>query len=136
MNEKGNKKLEHLVDKMMKETSLEAPSIDFTSSIMSKVEVVANSEVTTYKSLISKPVWVGLFALLIGAVLYSYFNTTTEPNELLNVDFSILSNFRISNQFSNLVLSKTMLYSLVLFATMFAVQISLLKVYFNKRLSV
>jgi len=136
MNEKGNKKLEHLVDKMMEETALETPPIDFTADIMSQVEVIANSEVTTYKSLISKPVWAGLFALLIGVVVYSSFNTTTEPNWLPDVDFSILDNFGISNELSNLVLSKTMLYSTVLFATMFAVQISLLKIHFDKRLSV
>lgn len=135
MNEKGNKKLEHLVDKMMKETAFETPSIDFTSNIMSKVKVMAESEVTTYKSLIAKPVWVGLFALLIGVVVYSSFNVTTEPSWLLNVDFSVLDKFGISNKLSNLVLSKTILYATVLFATMFAVQIALLKVYFNKRIS-
>ncbi|MGB6150621.1 MAG: hypothetical protein WBG48_01405 [Pricia sp.] len=136
MNEKGNKKLEHLVDRMMKETALEAPSTDFTANIMSQVKVIANSKVTTYRSLISKPIWVGLFALLVGTLVYSSLNTTTELNWLTNVDFNILDNFGISNGLSNLFLSKAMLYSAVLFATMFAVQIALLKVYFNKRFSV
>lgn len=136
MNEKADKRLEHLVDKMMKETALETPSIDFTSNIMSQVEVIANSDVTIYKPLISKPVWFGLFAMIIGVLGYSFSNNTTEHSWLSNIDISILTDNSIGQMLSNLTFSKTMLYSTVLFALMFTIQIPILKRYFNKRLSV
>lgn len=136
MNDKGDKKLEHLVDKMMKETSLETPSVDFTSNVMSQVEVMANSNVTTYKPLISKPVWFGLLALLIGALVYSFFNSTTESSWLSDIDFGILADNEIGYNLPSLMFSETMLYSVLLFGLMFTVQIPLLRGYFNRRLSV
>ena len=136
MNETEDKKLEHLIDKIMKETSLETPSIDFTSNIMSKIEVIANSTVTPYRPLISKPVWIGLFALIIGTLAYPLFFGPTETSWLPNIHISDLPYNTMVAKFSNLIFSKRMIYSVVIFALMFAVQISFLKLHFNKRLSV
>ncbi|QCX01327.1 hypothetical protein FGM00_14860 [Aggregatimonas sangjinii] len=136
MNEKDNKKLEELVDKLMRETVLETPSADFTSKVLSQVDSIATSEVTTYRPLISKSVWIGLCALLVGTVIYSFFNTTAEPNWFETVDFSVFTNSGIGNQLSDLVSSKAMFYAAILFASMFVVQISFLKNHFNRRLRV
>jgi len=136
MNETDDKKLEHLIDKIMKETSLETPSIDFASSIMSKVDMIANSSVTPYRPLISKPVWVAILALIIGTLAYPLFYGMTETSLLTNINTSVFTYNAMVSKFSNLVLSKRIMYSAVIFALMFAVQISFLKLYFNKRLSV
>lgn len=135
MNGTEDKRLNDLIDKIMEETSLDTPSIDFTSNIMTKVELIANTNVTTYRPLISKQVWFGVLILIIGAMVYPLFYSTTETSWLTNMDFNKFSYHIIVSRLSNLAFSKIMIYSVVIFALMFAVQSSLLKVYFNKRLS-
>jgi len=49
----SDKNIENLIDKMMAENTLESPSIDFTSKIMSQVLVAEKSKIKTYKPLIS-----------------------------------------------------------------------------------
>tara|TARA_R110002153_G_scaffold113619_1_gene255911 strand:- start:2969 stop:3370 length:402 start_codon:yes stop_codon:yes gene_type:complete len=133
MNEAHDKKLEQLIDKMMKEMVVESPSIDFTSSIMSKVEIVANSNATAYKPLISIPVWIGLFALIVGALVYPLFFSTTETGLLSHLDSNVMNYNPIIEKLSRLIFSKKMIYTAVIFAVLFAVQVSFLKVHFKKR---
>jgi hypothetical protein len=133
MNKAHDKKLEQLIDKMMKETVVESPSIDFTSSIMSKVEVVVNSNATAYKPLISIPVWIGLFVLIIGTLVCPLFYTTTETGLLSSININVFTYNLIVEKLSTIIFSKRMIYTAVIFAIMFAVQVSFLKIYFNKR---
>ncbi|NND10995.1 MAG: hypothetical protein HKN96_07280, partial [Flavobacteriaceae bacterium] len=46
MNDKANNQIEKLADRLMKESSLESPSMDFTSQVMAKVDALAKSDVT------------------------------------------------------------------------------------------
>ncbi|WP_324025339.1 hypothetical protein QSV08_19355 [Maribacter sp. BPC-D8] len=132
MKEMENNTLENLADKIMKETKIETPSIDFTSKIMSQVDVIANSDLTTYKPLISKPVWIGILAMITGILTYSFF-TTSASSFSSNIDFSNLFNTRLNPSISNHLFSKTMTLSMAVFALLFAIQIPLLKKYLNKR---
>jgi hypothetical protein len=132
MNEMEDNTLENLVDKIMKETTIETPSIDFTSKIMSQVEVIAKSDLTTYKPLISKPVWIGILAIITGIFTYSFF-TTSASSLPFSIDFSNLFNNRLNPTLSNQLFSKTMTNSMAVFALLFAIQIPLLKKYLNKR---
>ena len=132
MKEMENNTLENLADKIMKETKIETPSIDFTSKIMSQVDVIANSDITTYKPLISKPVWIGILAMITGILTYSFF-TTSASSFPSNIDFNTLFNTSLNPSISNHLFSKTMTLSMAVFALLFAVQIPLLKKYLNKR---
>ncbi|WP_282050723.1 hypothetical protein [Maribacter aquivivus] len=132
MKEMENNTLENLADKIMKETKIETPSIDFTSKIMSQVDVIANSDLTTYKPLISKPVWIGIIATITGILTYSFF-TTSASSFPSNIDFNTLFNTRLKPSISNHLFSKTMTLSMAVFALLFAIQIPLLKKYLNKR---
>lgn len=136
MKTNSDRHIERITDKILKEASLESPSLDFTTKVMSQVQGIALNDVTTYKPLISKPVWIGIAVLFIGALAYSFFGSATESEWLATIDLSILSDNKLTNALTGLSFSKTILYAAVMFAIMFAVQVPILKGYFDKRLSV
>ncbi len=129
MKENANKHIDQFVDKVMKSSKLETPSFDFTAKVMSQITVTSRSAVTVYKPLISKTTWVILFLLTVGMVGFSFFNKDTSTLGWFDkLDFSI-----VSNLFSGVKISKTTMYSLLMFGVMLFIQIPLLKHYFNKR---
>lgn len=134
MKEQANTQVEKLVDKMMKSSALESPSVDFTSQILSKIERLQQSKATIYQPLISKKIWVLIISGCIALVVYSFFSTSSESSSWLStVDYSKLPNFNISERLSTITFSKTMMYALVLLSLMVFIQIPLLKNYFDKR---
>mgnify|MGYP006183203993 CR=1 FL=1 len=50
----SDKNLEQLIDKMMAENTLQSPSADFTSNLMSQIFVAEKAKIKPYKPLISK----------------------------------------------------------------------------------
>mgnify|MGYP000120514431 FL=1 len=54
---------------MMKETTLDTPSVDFTAQVMSQVLKIKISQTTVYKPLISKWVWYGIFISMLGLAM-------------------------------------------------------------------
>ena len=135
MKENVDKYLENLSDKVLKEISLESPSNDFTTSVMSKIEAIARPTGVMYKPLISKTMWFLISVGLIGIVAYSVLYNPTE-NELLSAfDLSFLTDNKLTAAMSGMTFSKTLLYSTVLFALMFAVQVPLLRGYLDRRLN-
>lgn len=137
MNENVDKQIEQLVDKMMNNSKLVSPSLDFTTSIMTQIETLSQTEITTYKPLISKRNWFVLGALFIVLFGLSILGTPTEANSWFNaLDFSILTNNKVSKVMSNITISNTVLYTVVFFGAMLFIQIPLLKNYFDKRLNI
>ncbi len=136
MNKHVDNCIESLTDKVLKDASLDSPSEDFTALVMSKVEALTQSSKVAYKPLISKPMWFMIIAGVIGLVTYSVLNSPTDNGLLSTVDFSFLTNNKLSNAMSSMTFSRTILYSMVLFALMFGIQIPILKGYFDKRLEV
>lgn len=129
MKEHTNKDLEKFVDKMMKSSTLETPSFDFTAKVMSQVTSTSKSAVTVYKPLISKTTWGILLLLAVGMVIYSFFSKdTTSLPWLDKLDLS-----KVSNLFSGIKISNTVMYSLLMFAVMLFIQVPLLKHYYDKR---
>jgi hypothetical protein len=129
VNENNN--LEKLVDKMMRETTLDAPSFDFTSKVMSQVLMTKSSDITIYKPLISK----GTFALVFGTVLalcvFIFIKGETPSNSFFtSFDYSTLYNKRL---FSGFTISKITVYAVVASILMFYIQIPLLKNHIDKR---
>lgn len=137
MNDNIDKHIENLVDKTMKKVSLESPSFDFTNTVMAQVNALGQSSVTTYKPLISKPMWFAIFAIGLAIVLYIIFGmNTTEIGWLNSVDLSVLTNNKFSNALSGFKVSKTVMYGIVLFGIMLFIQVPILKHYFDKRIAV
>ena len=136
MKENIDKHIENLVDKTMKKSTLESPSFDFTNAVMAQVNALEQSTVTTYKPLISKPMWFVLFALGFAIVLYIIFGmNTTETGWLNSIDLSVITDNKLSNAMSGFKVSKTVMYGVVLFGIMLFIQVPILKHYFDKRIA-
>ncbi len=137
MNNNVDKQIEKLIDKTMKHTELESPSFNFTNAVMSQVHALEQSAVTTYKPLISKPMWFAIFAVGLAIVLYIVLGTsTTETSWLSFIDLSVLTNNKFSIALPEFTISKTVMYAVVLFGLMLFIQIPILKNYFDKRIAV
>jgi hypothetical protein len=137
MNHNTDKQIEKLVDKMLKETSLESPSFNFTNMVMAQVLVTETSQATVYKPLISKWIWYVVFTGIIGLTVYLIFNEPTTSNGLFEkLNFKRLPSFNFSNVISRFQFSKTTVYACGLLTVMLFIQIPILKHYINKRLEV
>ena len=129
MNEQTKKHIETFIDKAMKSSTLETPSFDFTAKVMSQVTATSKSSVTVYKPLFSKSAWVIMLLSTVGIITFSLFsNDTFTLGWFEKVDIS-----KVSNLFSEIKISQTAMYSLLMFAVMLFIQIPLLKHYFDKR---
>ena len=137
MNEKVDKQIEKLVERSMKTQSLESPSSNFSAMVMKQIHAIEKSKVTAYRPLISKPVWVAILVGLLLVVSYIIFGqNTTESGWLSYIDLSIITDNNLSNALSGFKVSKTVLYSVVLFGIMLFIQVPILKRYFDSRLAV
>lgn len=137
MKAKVDKDIEKLIDKMMKETTLESPSLDFTSQVMSQVLKIKTNDATVYKPLISKWIWYGIFISMLGLTTYLSFNDSAVSGGLFEkYNFEILPKFSISNIFSGLHFSRTTFYACILLTVMLFIQIPILKHHMDKRLEV
>ena len=135
----SDKEMEQLVEKMMKKTSLDTPSLDFTSNIMSKVLDIKTSETTVYNPLISKKVWMMIGFGVLTLLIYIVFGATTENSGFISkIDFSMLTNNKIGNmvsnmEWSNFHVSKAFGYAFMSLGIMICIQILFLKRHFNQR---
>ncbi|MCF7567024.1 hypothetical protein L3X37_01425 [Sabulilitoribacter arenilitoris] len=136
MKENDDKYLDNFTKKVIKKAVLESPSIHFTSEIMSQVKAFNNSKVTVYKPLISKKAWILIAIGFISiCVYYLILGTEIEKSGWLStLDFSVLSNNKVSNTLSSFTMSKTLMYAVTFFGIMFCIQIPFLKNYFDKQL--
>jgi len=127
MNE-SDKNLENLIEKMMAENTLESPSIDFTSKIMSQITAAEEVKAKVYKPLISTQIWVFIAVSLLALVIYSFISGNEydlKVNEIYADKFSGL--------FSEFHFSKKALYAILIVPFMVLIQITVLKNYHEKR---
>ena len=132
-----DKHLEKLTNKIMEETSLESPSFDFTDNIMSQVQIIKTSDVTVYKPLISKSIWILIALGFITLIGYLILGTTSQDSEaLFTINFDALFNNRFTKALSAMKFSDTLMYAIVSLGIMLFIQIPLLKNYFDNRLAI
>jgi len=137
MKANTDKHIEKFVDKMMKETNLDTPSVDFTAQVMSQVLKIKTSQTTVYKPLISKWVWYGIFISMLGLIAYLSFNSSSVSGGLLEkFNLGTLPKFSMPNLFSGLHFSKTTIYACVLLTLMLFIQIPIIKHVMNRRLEI
>jgi hypothetical protein len=134
MDHNTDKHIEKLVNKIMKETTLEKPSFDFTNRVMSQVETIAKPIGVVYKPLISKKIWVLVSVGFMALVLYSFFVTQPDSKGWFDaLNFNIISINKIFNAIPSVTLSKTTFYALIMLSVMIFIQIPVLKHYMNRR---
>lgn len=137
MKDNIDNQIEKLVDKTMKHSNLESPSLGFTNAVMTQVNAMQKSTVTTYQPLISKPIWIVLFIIALAVVLYVIFGTTTNDSNWLSfIDLNMLTDNKLNTALTGFKVSKIVMYSVVLFGIMLFIQVPILKNYFDKRLVV
>jgi hypothetical protein len=135
MKEQADTSVENLVNKMMTSSTLESPSADFTSQILSKIEALQQSKTVVYQPLISKRVWATIVGICVAFLVYVFYTTSIESSSwFATIDFSKFTNNRVSESLSDYTFSKTMMYAIVFLSVMVFIQIPLLKNYFEKRL--
>ncbi|MHA7842905.1 MAG: hypothetical protein ACX93I_06265 [Winogradskyella sp.] len=132
--ENEDKRIEELVDKLMANDSLEKAPINFTDEVMYKIEVLSETKTIAYKPLIPKYVWwllsLGFVALIVNVILNKPSNSSSlsERYDLPEISFDVFNNLSVD-------FSSTLMYATVLLAIMVAIQVPLLKQYFNQKLS-
>ena len=132
MKANEDKQLEKLVDHMMKDSILDTPSSDFTFKVMSQVLATKTSDATTYKPLISKPVFTAIFTGLAVLIVYVLLNGNSQSNNsFLHLNYNLLPNF---NPVETFRFSEITTYSVVLTTIMLFIQIPLLKNYFDRKI--
>ena len=125
----SDKNIENLIEKMMEETTLQSPSIDFTSSIMSQILVAEKAKIKPYKPLISTSTWIFIGITLAVLVLYNVFFAENQNNLEIGKSYTD----KISAIVSGIHVSKTLLYALLIVPFMILIQIGVLKNYFDKK---
>lgn len=125
----SDKNIENLIDKMMAEDTLESPSMDFTSKIMSQVLAAEKTKAKSYKPLISKSTWIFIGIALALLVIYNVYFVGTENNLEIGKSYTD----KISAIVSGIHISKTILYAILIVPFMILIQVGVLKNYFDKK---
>jgi hypothetical protein len=131
MADKLDKNTNELIKKAMQHMDLESPSKDFNVNLMSKIESLSNSKSMVYKPLISKKTWVILILSTIVVLAYSNLSTTINSTTLINYSEVSLPSLNIPK----LKISPITFYSLLLIGIIILIQGTVLKNYFNKRIT-
>lgn len=133
MKIKEDKNIENLVEKMMSDSSLETPSFDFTSRVMSQV-LATDRKPIYYKPVISKRGWFVIFAAIAGLITWFIFNGNSQNGTGSGFDFSFINTDKVFKALSGFQFSGTTTNIVLLAMLMMFIQIILLKGYLNKRL--
>jgi len=137
MKENADKYLDHLAKKVFDKATIESPSFDFTNTVMSQVNALSERKLTAYTPLISKTSWFLISIGFLALIGYLFFGIETESTGWFStLDFSVLSNNKMTNVLSGLAISKTFMYAIVFLGLMLCVQIPLLKHNFDKQFEV
>lgn len=132
MKNKDDKQIEKLVENLMAESTVESPSVDFTTRVMSAISAVEKSKNLVYKPLISKRIWFIIFAIIASVFGFLIFNTQpSSANSYFN--FTVISFDKFLKPFSGLKFSTMTTNVLLAASVMLFIQIFLLKIYLNKR---
>jgi len=131
MNTNEDKHIEKLIDKMMKDQTLETPSFDFTSKVMNQVLESKKDSVFTYKPLLSKQTSFIILSIVIGIVIYAVFsNASISEKWTLPIDFSDIYKNKCSQMLN---FSTITTYSTVVGTIMLLLQVYYLRNHFANR---
>ncbi|UJH68021.1 sigma-E factor negative regulatory protein [Allomuricauda sp. SCSIO 65647] len=132
----NQKKLEKLVDSAMRDMKLDVPPSNFTERVMDRIEAEITKSAISYKPLMSKKmlILIGvLFLVLIGYPIVTG-NFSSREGWFDRIDLAPwLSKVKLPSlemDFSNI-----MVYGVVFFGMMVLIQITMLKGYFDRKLT-
>lgn len=124
-----NKELDDFLRKSIQEIGLDKPSLDFTSVVMSKINVEAErSVVFVHKPLFSTSTWFVVIAMV--AAIFSYVIVGQSKKETTALWLSKLNNltsFNLMAHMPEILVSNTFIYGILAVTFFVWVQIFLLK---------
>lgn len=122
MESKSDKQLDRVIKKAMQVASVESPSLNFTSKVMSEIESTPSKALSIkYEPPIKKPVWVLLGFVLVVLLIASLLNEIEGFSFLGSLDYQIDFNA------IGLSVSRITMYAFFFFFILFMVQVGLLK---------
>ena len=137
MQDDKKTKFDQFIQNRIKEEGLEKPSLNFTNSVISKIETLNElSEVTVYKPLIPKNIWFSGAAIVI--VIFSYLvygNIDMEFNWLPEMKMQQFGQLNLLDRLPSFNISNIYVYAFIGLAFFVGVQVYLLNNHFNKRYS-
>lgn len=125
-----------MVDKLMKETSLDNPSPEFTTKLMFQVQATEMEKALVYKPLISKGTWVVIFGCIISLAGYLIFNADVQESSWVQQLYFSFKLDSVLNKFHAFKFSTITSYAVVLLTVMLLAQVTFLTRYFKKRFDV
>lgn len=136
MKKEIDKELDEFVGRLLRETPMESPSLNFTSKIMARVETMPQNELFIYRPLISKYVWGGIaLVLFIGCLLVVFGNFEMAPSLWSFMDVE-RPNFDLFKNIPRFSMPNTLIYGVLGFSFFACIQIVLIKHQFDKRFMV
>jgi len=124
----SDKNIEKFIEKIMAESTLDTPSTDFTSKVMSQILVAEKIKIQQYTPLISKTIWTVIIGSLISLILYA-----SAGNEQYDSEIGESYVLNIANIFSEFHFSTNTIYAILIVPLMILVQIPILKNYYDKK---
>lgn len=132
--EHDDDKFEVIFDRLMREEPLESPSFDFTDKVMDKVYALESESSIVYQPPISKRAWFIIGTCFAAFFAYVLINGSAEGNQwfdnfdVSNIKWLVFEDFEF--QFS-----KILSHALISLALMVGIQVTVLKSYFNNRMT-
>ncbi|MBG7612211.1 hypothetical protein IU405_08125 [Polaribacter sp. BAL334] len=131
-NHNLQKEIDAFASKYIKEIEIESPSLNFTATLMKKIEA-NQKKVLNQEPLISKKGWFGIFSVIFIVLLFSSKTKENSVFEMPKLNFSFIPSLKINQIFETLSISNTTLIAFLLFGGMLLFQLFYLKNYFDKR---
>lgn len=128
MDRHEEKELEAFVDKIMADAPLESPSVDFTKTILQRIEAQQHKAVYQYRPILPKQVLVLLFIGLATLTFYliAQYGLESDGGWFGNASVEPLFD-NMWGWLENYTSSKVVIYAVLLFGLLFFVQVPLLK---------
>ena len=136
MEENKQTQLDAFLQKQLQEIPRETPSVNFTANIMNRIEQQESARISSYKPLISKPVWFVIAAAILTIIIVPLKNAKETWFDKISFDLSFLSELNVSGLFEGFTVPATAFYGLVLFTVMIFAQVLYVKGFFRPRASV
>lgn len=133
MENKDDKNIEILVEKLMQESPMETPSANFTSVVMDGVFSLEKKKSFLYKPAISTRSWIIIFAA-IGSVICWILYNANNLNGMSETNLFRINSDKIYNLFSEFRLQGVTTVILLSALVMLFIQLILLSSYLNKKI--
>lgn len=131
----SKKELEQIIDSLMQDDGLQAPSIGFTEKVVGKVVVNKPLSDKLYQPLLPKWSWYLMLLGVLGLLFFGWQQYTPSGNVVAYDHYLKLFGNWSSQFFSGIRFSKTLLYVVVVGGALTCLQTVVLKNYWNSKLS-